>query len=225
MTGNERNLENQERALLIISDGSQVLQSWVLKDDVTTIGRWADNDVVIPDRWVSRHHALIRRQGRRYILEDCGSKNGTFLDGRRVTEPTVLEDGAVIQVAPTVRLTFVDRGATAPLPVGAEGVRLRVDPQERRVWVRGQELLPPLSPLQYRLLRLLAEQPGRIYTRREIIAAVWPEADPAGITDKAINAVVRRLRRRLAELDPDHEYIVTVRGHGFRLEQQTPEVS
>ncbi|HIP86892.1 MAG TPA: winged helix family transcriptional regulator, partial [Anaerolineales bacterium] len=60
----------------------------------------------------------------------------------------------------------------------------------------------------------------RVVTREEIVAAVWPEEAKAGITEQAIDALVRRLRERLASLDPDHNYIVTVRGHGFRLENR-----
>ena len=43
---------------------------------------------------------------------------------------------------------------------------------------------------------------------------------PAGDQPQAIDALVRRLRDRLAEVAPDHQYIVTVRGHGFRLDNQ-----
>ncbi len=41
-----------------------------------------------------------------------------------------------------------------------------------------------------------------------------------GISEQAIDALVRRLRDRIAAMDPDHAYIVTVRGHGFRLENR-----
>jgi DNA-binding response OmpR family regulator len=64
------------------------------------------------------------------------------------------------------------------------------------------------------LLEILWEHKGKIVTREEVIAAVWPESDEAGITEQAIDALVRRLRDRLAEVDPDHEYLVTVRGLG-----------
>ncbi len=40
-----------------------------------------------------------------------------------------------------------------------------------------------------------------------------------GVSEQAIDALVRRLRDRIAELDPKHQYIITVRGHGFRLDQ------
>ncbi|MBK9052104.1 MAG: helix-turn-helix domain-containing protein [Chloroflexi bacterium] len=46
---------------------------------------------------------------------------------------------------------------------------------------------------------------------------VWPETGGMGVTEQAIDALVRRLRDRLVELD-DFNYIVTVREHGFRLD-------
>jgi DNA-binding response OmpR family regulator len=51
-----------------------------------------------------------------------------------------------------------------------------------------------------------------------VVETVWPEAMGEGVSEQAIDALVRRLRDRLAELDPDGQYIVTVRGHGFRME-------
>jgi DNA-binding response OmpR family regulator len=88
------------------------------------------------------------------------------------------------------------------------------------VWVNGVVLDPPLSLSQYRLLEALWERKGKVLTREAVIAAVWPESDESGITEQAIDALVRRLRDRLAEVDKDHEYLVTVRGHGFRLDDR-----
>jgi DNA-binding response OmpR family regulator len=51
-----------------------------------------------------------------------------------------------------------------------------------------------------------------------VIAAVWPDDQADGISDEAIDALVRRIRLRLREVDPDREYVVTVRGYGFKLE-------
>jgi DNA-binding response OmpR family regulator len=64
----------------------------------------------------------------------------------------------------------------------------------------------------------LYQDPGRVYNRDEVVEAVWPEDDRAGISEQAIDALARRLRERLAEADPTVHYVVTVRGHGFRLE-------
>jgi DNA-binding response OmpR family regulator len=65
----------------------------------------------------------------------------------------------------------------------------------------------------------LQQKLGRVYSRDEIVAAVWPRDALAGVSDETIDALVGRLRRRIAALDPEHRYIVTVRGHGFKLVQ------
>jgi hypothetical protein len=62
------------------------------KDFPVRLGRAEDNDLVLEDPRVSRHHALIRTQGELFILEDLGSTNGTFFGGRRVGA-RVLDDG------------------------------------------------------------------------------------------------------------------------------------
>jgi DNA-binding response OmpR family regulator len=210
--------DQKEAALLLWLQGEEIVGRWELTQPVTSIGRWEDNDVVVDDRWVSRYHAQIHRQGEQYVIEDLQSKNGTFVNGRRIATPTVLADGDEIQVIPLSALTFVGHGSTAPLPPELQTPGLELDVEGRQVRVRGRPLSPPLSRAQFMFLTLLAEQPGRVYSRDEVIAAVWPDDQAEGISDEAIDALVRRVRLRLRKLDPDHEYIVTVRGYGFRLE-------
>ena len=207
----------REPALLVWQDGDLIKDQWVINHTPVTIGRAPECEVRLDARWVSRQHAYIRTEGKQYVLEDAGSKNGVFLNGQRVTSPCTLEDGDRIQVAPGLELVFVDSEATAPLPGRVER-GLVLDREERRLVVAGRELVPPISTAQYDFLALLAEEPGRVYSRQEVVAAVWPDVDPEGVSDDAIDALVRRLRQRLAEADPDHEYIVTVRGYGFRLD-------
>ncbi|MFQ5340638.1 MAG: FHA domain-containing protein [Anaerolineae bacterium] len=207
----------RELPILIMQDGEQVGEEWLLKRDEISIGREDSNDIVLPDRRVSRVHAVIEREGDRYYVRDCGSKNGTFVNGNLLQGPVPLKDGDAIQVATGFTLTFVDAGATTPLFF--EGQRgLVIDNDSRQVWLRGQELEPPLSTQQYRLLHLLYENAGKVITREEIIRVVWPNAVSGGVSEQAIDALIRRLRDRLADLDPDHQYVMTVRGHGFRLE-------
>jgi DNA-binding response OmpR family regulator len=212
-----KNQLSREPALLVWQDGELIKNQWILNRKSMTMGRAPKSDIQLDVRWVSRMHACIRMEGNQYVLEDAGSKNGIFVNGQRVTHPRPLEDGDRIQVAPGVELIFVDSEATAPLP-GRVEQGLSLDRLERQVVVNGRELVPPLSTAQYDFLALLAEGPGRVYSRQEIISAVWPDADPEGVSDDAVDALVRRLRHRLAELDPEHEYIVTVRGYGFRLD-------
>jgi hypothetical protein len=209
--------EHREAALLVWMDGEEIKGQWYLANE-TTLGRWQDNDIVIDDRWVSRHHARIRHQDDQYLVEDLGSKNGTQVNGQRITEPTRLADGDELQITPLVKLVFVDYGSTAPLPTNKQAPKLQLTQGTRQVRVLGQLLIPPLSHAQFTFLALLQEQPGKVYSRDEIITAVWPEAQAEGVSDEAIDALVRRVRLRIREIDPAYEYIVTVRGYGFRLQ-------
>lgn len=210
--------EQTEAALLLWREEDEIKGRWTLSQPITSIGRWEDNDVVIEDRWVSRYHVEVHHDSDQYVVHDLGSKNGTLINGQRITAPTVLADGDEIQVTPLVKLTFVDYGSTAPLPVETQAPALDLDLGARQVYVRGRLLSPPLSSAQFTFLSALAEQPGRVYSRDEVIATVWPDDDAAGISDEAIDALVRRLRLRLRTLDATHEYITTVRGYGFKLD-------
>ena len=209
--------------ILVVQEGQLAGKRWSLNKREFVIGRGEDCDIVLPDRQVSRHHFRVVRDDDGYNVEDLGSKNGTYINGAPVRGSMQLQDGDEIQVALSVRLLFV--GAEATLPLTQEMLRvaqpgLRLNKSQRQVWVNGATLDPPLSLSQYRLLEILWEHKGKIVTREEVIAAVWPESDESGITEQAIDALVRRLRDRLAEVDPEHEYLVTVRGHGFRLDNR-----
>jgi predicted component of type VI protein secretion system len=210
--------EQTEAALLLWRDGDEIKGRWTLAKPIISIGRWEDNDVVIEDRWVSRYHVEVHRESDQYIVHDLGSKNGTLINGQRIAAPTVLADGDEIQVTPLVKLTFVDYGSTAPLPVETQAPALDLDLGARQVYVRGRLLSPPLSSAQFTFLSALAEQPGRVYSREEVIATVWPDDEAEGISDEAIDALVRRVRLRLRTLDATHDYITTVRGYGFKLD-------
>lgn len=211
-----------EGPVLISQTGELRGQRWQLNSELMVIGRASDCDMIVPDRKVSRYHARIRRTESGYIVEDMGSKNGTHVNGSLVEEPTLLQDGDMIQVALAVKLMFVGTEATIPLSVSEASEmglgRLRMDAEAHRVWVLDQEIEPPLSPAQYRLLELLYRNPDRVVSRSEVVRHVWAESEEEGVSEQAIDALVRRLRDRLSEIDPDHGFVVTVRGHGFRLD-------
>ena len=211
----------QDRPVLIAYEGDQEGERWTLNDETTVIGRSYDCDIVLPERQVSRHHAEIERDDGGYLLHDLGSKNGTFVNGERVRgEPYRLNDGDEIQIALYIKLGFVGADATIPLELHGPHRGLCVDRPAKRVYIGGQEVMPPLSPAQYRLLEVLIDNEGEVVSRDEIVEAVWSEDEAFGVTEQAIDALVHRLRDRMGSMDPDHEYIVTVRGHGLRLENR-----
>ena len=65
---------------------------------VLTIGRGLDCDVVLADRYVSRHHARISSLPMVTLLQDLGSTHGTFVNGQRISQPTPLRPGDVIRI-------------------------------------------------------------------------------------------------------------------------------
>lgn len=205
--------------ILIAQSGPLRGQRWGLDDDELVIGRDTDCDVAVRENTVSRRHAIIFRAGREWKIDD-NSKNGTYVNEERVEGPIVLRDGDVISIAAAVQIAFVGSDVTVPLdlPTQESGRRMRVDIDARRVWCVNKELLPSLSKPQYRLLVLLYLNPGDVCTREEVIRAVWPDQIGAAVTEQSIDALVRRLRDRLIECDSEHQYVETVRGHGFRLD-------
>jgi DNA-binding winged helix-turn-helix (wHTH) protein len=183
------------------------------------MGRDATCEITIPHRQVSRFHARLTPTAEGVMLEDLGSKNGTHHNGNQLAGPVVLEDGDVLGVALAQEFLFLTSDATMPLLGGAaRSGRLLMDQKSRRVWVNQQQLLPALSAQQFRLLWLLYEKQGQVTSRSDLVAAVWGDQQAAGVSDQALDALVRRLRDRLSEIDPGHQYIDTVRGHGLRLE-------
>lgn len=209
-----------DRPVLMVSEGELIGRRWTLNDDEMVIGRGTDADIVLPERQVSRYHLKIIFRDGRYYLEDLDSKNGTFLNGQQVKGTASLQDGDEIQIALCVRLLFVGTDATVPLSFDlpkTDSSGMILEENKRTVSIRGQELDPPLSLAQFRLLQMLYDAEGAVCGRDDIIEAVWPGTGGLGVSEQAIDALVRRLRDRLAELD-DHNYIVTVRGHGFRLD-------
>ena len=208
--------------MIVVYEGDLSGQRWLVEDDSFLIGRGSDCDLVLPERQVSRHHARIEREASgTYYVHDLGSKNKTYVNGVEVgDQPHLLRDGDEIQIALCVKIGFVGADATLPLVTMGGAPGLNVDRASHQVYVGEKELVPPLSPAQYRLLTALLDAEDRVVSREEVIAAVWADEAAAGISEQAIDALVRRLRERLAELDPEHAYVVTVRGHGFRLDNR-----
>lgn len=213
---------NLEYPLLIAQSGPLEGQRWKIKSELL-LGRDSDCDIVIPMRQVSRQHARIFKREDGTVVEDLNSKNGTYVNGHHIEEVVRLEEGDEIQVSLAQHFIYLSSDATMPLdalPLDMQKRRLRVDIGARRVWILDKELDPPLSASQFNLLRILYEQSGEVVARSEIIQAVWGKA-AEGVTEQALDALVRRLRDRLAEIDPIWDYIVTVRGHGLRLDNPT----
>lgn len=213
----------EDAPLLVAQSGPLKGQRWTLSKTLL-IGREATCDIVVPDRMVSRFHARVTPLPEGVSLEDLGSKNGTHCNGKPVTERVILQDGDSVQIALAQQFVYLTSDATMPLSdsESAPG-RLRLDLRSRQVLVNGAPVEPPLSALQFHVLQVLHERLGQVVPREELVRAAWGDEQAAGVSDQALDALLRRLRDRIAEMDPSHAYIVTVRGHGIRLDNPQME--
>lgn len=214
---------SEDAPLLVAQTGPLDGQRWVIKQ-ILYIGREPTCDIVIPNRQVSRRHAVLIPTTNGVNVEDLDSKNGLHLNGNRIQESVSMQDGDTLQVALIQQFVFLSSDATLPLDSSTfdklpqDNHLLRLEKRSRRVWVGSREILPPLSVSQYTLLELLYEHQDRVVSRKELIINVWGEEQALMISDQALDALVRRLRERLRESQVDHAFIVTIRGHGLRLD-------
>jgi DNA-binding response OmpR family regulator len=117
------------------------------------------------------------------------------------------------------RVRALLRRARAPHAAGEEGDELiehdglKIDVPRRVVEVRGEPV--QLTYVEFELLRTLAGHPGRVFSRRMLLEALWKSADYRD--PRTIDVHVRHLREKLEAEPRAPEYILTVRGVGYRF--------
>lgn len=105
-------------------------------------------------------------------------------------------------------------GGAAPAP--ASGV-WRHDEARCRISYRARPL--DLTRNEYRLLRTLLGQPGRVFSRDQLMEAAWE--DPGAALDRTVDAHIKLLRAKLREIAPDADPLVTHRGLGYSLREES----
>lgn len=124
-------MQGSDSYRLIVRRGPQPNQVYELDKEVINLGRDITNDIVINDREVSRHHLRLTHGASGYTIEDSGSTNGTFVNGKRITGATPLKNGDMVGLGETVTLGYelvrpegqspsssAASGATMPSPGG-----------------------------------------------------------------------------------------------------------
>jgi serine/threonine protein kinase len=105
-------------AQLLITSGMLAGREFALAGEVR-IGRRRDNDIMLPDLQVSGHHAHIAVGDEGAILADVGSRNGTFVNDRRIREPYRLQDGERIRMGQTELLFIETKKRDVAVPRGS----------------------------------------------------------------------------------------------------------
>jgi DNA-binding response OmpR family regulator len=95
-------------------------------------------------------------------------------------------------------------------PIEIHGIQ--IDPARRRVRAKGEEI--DLTAQEFRLLLVLATHPGIVFSREALLARVWP--DHTFVTERSVDSLVKRLRRRIEKDPANPEIILTVWGSGYK---------
>ena len=114
----------------------------------------------------------------------------------------------VARVRAVLRRSQIELGAA-----GAPSQALSLDASTRRARANGSSL--ELTRVEFDVLSCLLEQPGRVYSRAELIGRVWGSG--FAITDRTIDSHVKALRKKVAEAGAEPGLIETVRGVGYRV--------
>lgn len=187
-------------------------QKYTLEPDICTIGRSASCNVIVPSNIVSRLHAKIEFNNGRYVLHDCNSANGTYVNRRRIFSSYALQDKDHIGLGdPTPLLAFIDPDRTALLRP-----RLDYDDQQMLFTLNYQPLT--LSPAQFKLLSYLFEHAGQVCTREACAQVIWGRDYDPGLDADALDRALATLRQQLRRVDPSADLIQTRRGLGYILE-------
>ena len=107
------------------------------------------------------------------------------------------------------------RTQTNPAPSTAQTV-WNVDDVRRRIDYFGRPL--ELSRTEFELLRTLIHRPGQVFTREQLMAAIWNE--PEASMDRTVDAHIKNLRAKLKAIKPGIDPIITHRGTGYALKEQ-----
>jgi hypothetical protein len=93
-------LESQSQSLakLYALDGHDEFKTIDLNEKENFIGREKSNSIVLEDEKVSKQHAIIYQKDKIYYIEDLKSKNGVFINGRKIKKKTQLMRGALIKI-------------------------------------------------------------------------------------------------------------------------------
>ena len=104
---------------------------------------------------------------------------------------------------------------TAPDAAATASTPFAVDDEKKTIRFRGRPL--DLSRTEYRLLKVLIERPGRVYSRDELMQRAWD--DPASAFDRTVDAHIKALRAKLRDVDDGADPICTHRGMGYSLRE------
>ncbi|MCB0163906.1 MAG: FHA domain-containing protein [Anaerolineae bacterium] len=203
------NHEERPPTLIALSEDVKPAE-FILGQEVCSIGRASQcNILVLNQAVVSRLHAQVTREGLHYLLVDVGSRNGTFVNGRKLHEPYILqaEDQIGLGIS-TPLLRFNDPNATDLVTA------FHFDDRAMLFFWGSNKL--ELSKNEFRLLYHLYLNADSVCSRQSCAEAIWDRWTPEDNAN--LDRVIHDIRRKLRKLGLDANQIIENRfGIGYKL--------
>lgn len=124
----------------------------------------------------------------------------------------------------TARVKAVLRRSTQPSPTPptagtktGQNKKLPFDCDEKKNTISYYNTPLQISRYEFRLLKILIDHPGWVYTRDQLMEMAWEEPDMSLV--RTVDAHIKNLRKKLKDINPDHEPIITHRGTGYALKE------
>lgn len=207
-------MQSNDFAFLFDSEKNKIC----LSDQDFLFGRNPDVNLILNDQKVSRRHALIRRRGDQYTLTDLNSRNGTFLNGKKIEKETLLYANDRISIIGKYYFLFQDSDVTLTGTSPQFSLGIILDNRTGNVWIENTLISPPLSPNCFRLLEILCQDPGRLYSYEEIHRFIWPDLEYYGDSDRnRCHVVKKQLLDVLRKYSPNVDCVRVVSKRGMRL--------
>lgn len=154
-----------------------------LEGEQLTIGRDSSNGVAINDAEVSRKHSRLTFQGGKYVIDDLGSTNGTFVNGQRLAGPVVLKAGDVVSLGEQIVLVYdaISADAGATVAVSRKAVQQAAPPVQSYAPPPQPAYSAPQATGQKRnMIPIFIGVGFLILICLCVMLLIWVDADPTG---------------------------------------------
>ena len=151
---------------LVMRSGPTPGATFSLEGDQLVVGRDSASAIAINDAEVSRKHARLNFQGGKYVIEDLGSTNGTFVNGQRLVSPVVLKAGDVISLgeqivlmyealSPDVGETVISARKSVPRPAPMPVPSPATPPMQQQYYAPPSPVAVPAAPRRMNSLPII----------------------------------------------------------------------
>ena len=201
-----------------------------LTEESYSVGRFPESDICLNDLFISRQHALLSSDKGQWFIQDLGSKNGTFLNGKRISnEPVRIAKGDIINFGDKVEFVFeheianylsTQANSSPKSPYGIE-----INEKTQDIYIDGIRIVPRFSPKEYKMLTFMMKDPGRIYKYDDLYSIVFEERpqknsdfyDPEDV-QKSLYDIANSIRKRLKKQNITRIVLKARNNIGYQLQ-------